>query len=99
MHVGCIHEERVDAVLVRSADHVEAVVDSGHRRSALGDLSRQPAIAAAHIEDAFPRLRVEKIERRRPQLGDECADPGVIGRVPAAGRGGNFAQSVFTQSR
>ena len=33
------------------------------------------------------------------QLGDESADLGVVRSVPFAGRGGGWAQSVFTHSR
>jgi hypothetical protein len=60
---------------------------------------RQPPVAAADVEDMLARLRIEQVERRLAKLGDEPADPRIIRRVPAAGRGDRQVQSVFTQSR
>ena len=50
--------------------------------------------------DDFTRLYcVSGFSEVRAELSDEAADGRIIGRVPAAGRGGNLAQSVFTHSR
>ncbi len=99
MHVRGIDGQRIQALRAGCADHVEAVVDPGHLGPALGDFLRQHPVAAADVEDPLAGLRVEQIERRHSQLGHERTDPGIIRRIPAAGRGGRLAQSVFTQSR
>ena len=39
--------------------------------AALDDLARQRPLAAADVEDPLARLRVEQVERRPAELGDE----------------------------
>src|SRR4029079_6804172 len=77
---------RVDALLARGADHLERIVDAGDGRAPLDDLQCQRPIAATDVEDVLAQLRVEEVERRAAELGDEGADLRIVGRVPLAGR-------------
>ncbi len=81
------------------SDQFRRIVDSDDVRAALDDLVGQRPIAAADVEDPLAYLRIEQIERRGAEVGDEAADARIVGGVPAAGRGDGGAQSVFTQSR
>ena len=99
LHVLGREQQRIDALGARRGDHLGRIVDAEHGRAALDDLLGQRPLAAADVEDALARLRIEQVERRPAELGDEAADARIIGRVPLAGRGGGLAQSVFTHSR
>ena len=81
------------------SDQFWRIVDPHDVCAALDDLVRQRAIAAADVEDPLTDLGIEQIERRSTEVGDEAADARIVGGVPAAGRGDEGAQSVFTQSR
>ena len=81
------------------SDQFRRIVDPDDVCAALDDLVSQGPVAAADVEDSLPDLRIEQIERRSTEVGDEAADARIIGGVPAAGRGDGGAQSVFTQSR
>ena len=80
-------------------DQLGRVVDTDDIGSALDDLVGQCTIAAADIEDPLSHLRIEQIERGFSKVGNEPSDPGIVRRVPAAGRGDDVAQSVATHSR
>ncbi len=94
-----VHQPGVEAARPGRADHAEVVVDAHHARAALDDLPGESAVAATDVEDMLARLRVEQVESRLPELGDEPADARVIARIPVAGRDGGFPQSDFTHSR
>ena len=99
LHVRGVQQQRVDALGPRRRDHLGRIVDAEHGRAALDDLPRQRPLAAADVEDPLARLRVEQVERRAAELGDERADPRIIRGIPFAGRDDGLAQSVFTHSR
>ena len=81
-----------------SALHAWLMSDDADARAAIDDRLGQHAITAADVEDMLARLRVEKVHRRRAQLGHKAPHAGVVRRVPLAGRGASRAQSVFTHS-
>ena len=83
----------------RRRNQLRRIVDANDFCPALDDLVRQGSVAAADVEDPFTRFRVEQVERSFPEVGNEAADPSIVRRVPAAGRGDRRGQSVFTQSR
>ena len=89
----------VDVCRRGDSNQFRRIVDSDDVRAALDDLVGQRPIAAADVEDPLPDLRIEQIERRSTEVGDEAADSRIVGGIPAAGRGDGGAQSVFTQSR
>ena len=99
LHVFGGEQKRIDALGARRRDHFGRIVDTEHGRAALDDLQGQRPLAAADVEDPLARLRVEQVERRAAELGDERADLGIVGGIPLAGRGDGLAQSVSTHER
>jgi hypothetical protein len=88
-----VHQPGVEPARLRRGDHAEAVVDPDDVSAGFLDLQRKCPVTAADVEDMLARLRVEQVERRFAELGDEPADAGLIGRVPQAGRGNRLVQS------
>jgi hypothetical protein len=89
----------LDPDRLRRRDKFGRVVDPDDLGSTLDDLVGQRTVAAANVKDPLAQLRVKQVERSLAEVGDEAADPGIVRRVPAAGRGDRGRQSVFTQSR
>ena len=98
-HVGRVDLMHFDPDRLSRRDKFRGIVDPNDLRATLDDLVRQRTIAAADVEDPLAHLRVEQVERRLPEVGDEAPDPGIVRGVPAAGRGDGGRQSVFTHSR
>ena len=80
-------------------DKLGGIVDPDDLRATLDDLVSQRTVAAANVKNPLTQLRVEQVQRGFAEVGDEAADPGIVRGVPAAGRGDDSRQSVFTQSR
>jgi ABC-type multidrug transport system ATPase subunit len=77
-----VEQPGINTTLFRSRDHAARSVNSDNLCSGGYKLFREYAVAAAEIENALSRLRVEKIEYRLAQIGDKTRVFGVTRGTP-----------------
>ncbi len=99
LHVFSSKNKSIDTLGPGCRNHLWGIVHSKNDRSALDDLHGQCSLAAADIDNAFPRLRIKKIERCSSKLGNEPSNTRIIRGIPLACRGGSGVQRVLTHSR
>ncbi len=76
------HDPGVDALRPRRGDHVGRGVDRHHFGARSDDLFGQHPVAAAEVEDALARLRVEQFEHRRSERRHEMRRLGIAPGLP-----------------
>ena len=59
-----------------------ARIDADNVAAHVGQLSRECPVAAAKIEDAFARLRIQQLDDSDAQFGDEAGVAGVAVWIP-----------------
>jgi hypothetical protein len=69
-------------------DHRRRRIHTDHTGTARGDLCGQDSIAAAEVENAFTRARIQDVQEICSERGDEC-------RVPRVGIGAPGIARVF----
>ena len=74
-----VHHSGIEATLLGRGDHVGRCVHADNLRSRGGDSFRERPVTAAQIQNALPRLRIEQIKHRLPQVGHEPRILGVAG--------------------
>lgn len=75
-------EFNVEVALASGGDHRGGGVDAGDNGSGCGQLLGQSAVAAAHVQDVFSRLRGKERDNAGGEGGDEAAVGGISIRVP-----------------
>ena len=94
-----VDNPRVEMAIARRRDLSGARIDRNQTTTRALDELRQPAVAAAEIEDALARLGIENPDDLAAVVRDEAAVPFILLRIPLLGHGRRCGRGLAGEDR